>query len=46
MGALDRIWVRASTILVANGAGLVAQGSGLLARGGGQNLVAAPPREK
>ena len=45
MGALDRIWVRASTILVANGAGLVAQDTGLLARGGGQNLV-PPPREK
>ena len=44
MGALGRIWVRASTVLVAKGAGLVAKGSGLQARGGGQNLVSPPPR--
>ena len=43
MGALGRIWVRASAVLVAKGAGLVAKGSGLQARGAGQNLVSAPP---
>ena len=42
MGALGRIWVRASTVLVAKGAGLVAKGSGLLAKGRGSRREVRP----